>query len=105
MSPRARFLLVRVAGIIVGVPIVFVIVTFGVDAIFYRHDPAADLMSMRYVMVAIIVLLSAGQFWYEEKDTDEAKQVLHTQEPENKLSPSGSRAEGRTRTAKGSRNR
>jgi predicted hydrolase (HD superfamily) len=50
------------------VPIVFVIVTFGVDAIFYRHDPADDLMSMRYVMVAIIVLLSAGQFWYGRRN-------------------------------------
>jgi hypothetical protein len=105
MSPRARFLFVRLAGIVFGVPIVFVIVTFGVDAIFYRHDPAGDLMSMRYVMVVLIILLSAGQCWYERKDTDEAKKVLPTQEPENELSPSGSRAEPRTNLAKESRNR
>jgi hypothetical protein len=65
MSPRARFLFVRLAGIVFGVPIVFVIVTFGVEAISYRHDPAADLLSMRYIMVILIILLSAGQCWYE----------------------------------------
>lgn len=74
MSPRARFLLVRVAGIVFGVPIVFVIVTFGVDSIFYRHDPAADLWSMRYVMFTVIVLLSAGQCWYELKDAGGSRQ-------------------------------
>ena len=74
MSVRARFLLVRLAGIFFGVPIIFVIVTFGIDSIFKRHDPAADLNSMRYVMAAIIVLLSVWQCVYELKSVGEAEQ-------------------------------
>jgi membrane protein DedA with SNARE-associated domain len=75
MSAEARFLFVRLVGIALGVPMVFVIVTFGVDSISNRPDPAGDLASMRYVMVGLIVLLSAGQYWYERRDTDEAQKM------------------------------
>jgi hypothetical protein len=74
LSARARFLLARLTGIFFGVPIIFVIVTFGIDSILKRHDPATDLNSMRYVMVAIIVLLSVWQCLYELKGVGEGEQ-------------------------------